>query len=87
MIIFLGKTIIFYDKKFLKLVNTRLEYSFVEKATNERFKPVGSFAKDGIPQGGIDSPLLWNIYMHEFDKFIHTDIFPQDLVDKYNKSI
>lgn len=74
----LGKTI--KDKKFLKLIESRLNYSFVEKETKERISPV-----DGIPQGGIDSPLLWNIYMHELDKFIHTDI--QNLVEKFNKSV
>ena len=26
--------------------------------------------KEGIPQGGIDSPYLWNIYMLEFDRFV-----------------
>ena len=78
LIDFLGQSI--HDRKFLKLIRDRLDYSFVEKETEERFTPI-----DGIPQGGIDSPLLWNIYMHQFDTFIHTKI--QDLVDKFNKKV
>jgi len=29
----------------------------------------------GIPQDQILSPLLWNIYFHEFDLFVHTELF------------
>ena len=50
------------DKKFLKLLRTRLEYQYFDTKTN-------TYEQDpqGIPQGGIDSPYLWNIYMHKFD--------------------
>lgn len=35
----------------------------------------------GVPQGGILSPLLSNIYLHELDKFI------QDTINKYSTPI
>ena len=54
------------DRKFLKLIEQRLEYTFFDMKT-------GKYVKEdkGIPQGGIDSPYLWNIYYHEFDIHIH----------------
>lgn len=57
------------DKKFL---------SFMKKRLNLRlFDMKDSSYKNtllGIPQGGIDSPLLWNIYLLDFDIFIHSQI-------------
>lgn len=65
------------DQKFLKLMKQRLKYTYVEKESGERVTP-----KLGIPQGGIDSPYLFNIYMHELDTFVHTEL--QEYVDKLN---
>jgi hypothetical protein len=70
------------DRKFINLIKDRLEYDFVEKTegTTLRQKP-----KEGIPQGGIDSPYLFNIYMLEFDKFVHMDI--QGYIDQKNLAL
>lgn len=57
------------DKKFLNIIKNRLQYEYLEKETNKRFTP-----DLGIPQGGIDSPYLFNIYLSEFDEFIHNVI-------------
>lgn len=50
------------DQKFLKLLRTRIDYQYFDTKTDTYHQD-----KDGIPQGGIDSPYLWNIYMHTFD--------------------
>jgi hypothetical protein len=31
-------------------------------------------SKEGVQQGGIDSPYLWNIYMYEFDQYVHNHL-------------
>jgi hypothetical protein len=41
--------------------------------------------QEGIPQGGIDSPYLWNIYMMEFDNFVHKKT--NEIFDQINKKI
>lgn len=68
------------DRKFIKLMEERLDYDFVENSPEGdiRIKPT-----KGVPQGGIDSPYLFNIYMHELDIFVHTDI--QNEIDKLNQ--
>ena len=66
------------DEKFLKLIKNRLNYELVIKATGERVTP-----ETGVPQGGVDSPYLWNIYMFELDNFVHTKL--SSLIDNINK--
>lgn len=72
----LGKKI--KDKKFLEFLKSRLNYEYYDIVEKKYVKPT-----EGLPQGGIDSPYLWNIYMLEFDEYI-TDHLEQDL-DKINK--
>lgn len=53
------------DKKFLSFIRNRINYTYYDEDKK-------SYISDdmGLPQGGIDSPYLWNIYMMEFDEFI-----------------
>jgi hypothetical protein len=43
----------------------RLNYEYFDTSKNQYVEE-----KEGVPQGGIDSPYLWNIYMAEFDDFV-----------------
>lgn len=51
------------DKKFLKLIWTCLKSGILQDLTF-----TDSYI--GVPQGGITSPILFNIYMHEFDLYM-----------------
>lgn len=69
----LGKRI--KDRKFLNLIRKRLDYTYLNVQSKEYVKE-----DVGLPQGGIDSPYLWNIYMMEFDEFVishTTEVFAQ----------
>mmetsp|Transcript_9508 Transcript_9508/g.27192 ORF Transcript_9508/g.27192 Transcript_9508/m.27192 type:complete len:809 (-) Transcript_9508:3728-6154(-) len=67
------------DKKFLRFLKNRLKMTLFDTKT-ERYKT--NFL--GIPQGGIDSPYLWNIYLMGMDEFIQNDI--QKILDNINSS-
>nr|YP_009492356.1 putative HNH endonuclease [Stauridium tetras]AWI68957.1 putative HNH endonuclease [Stauridium tetras] len=69
------------DRKFLQLIRERLNYTYSER--QEKGKIIRLNPEKGIPQGGIDSPYLFNIYMNELDKYIHKDI--QEYIDDLNK--
>lgn len=65
------------DQRFLNLLRKRLNISLFD--TKEK-KYLKSFL--GIPQGGIDSPYLFNIYYLGMDSFILKRV--QELLDKEN---
>lgn len=68
------------DKKFINLIRDRLDYNYFDMESREHVKP-----SEGIPQGGIDSPYLFNIYMMEFDEYVHNEL--QEHLDELNKKI
>ncbi|MGW9019233.1 reverse transcriptase/maturase family protein, partial [Priestia megaterium] len=60
------------DEKFLRLI-----WKFLKAGYVEDWKYHNSYS--GVPQGGIISPILSNIYLNELDKFI------EEFQDKFNK--
>lgn len=69
------------DNKFLDLIHKGLKAGIMEDKTySDTFL--------GIPQGSICSPILFNIYMHEFDLFILKDLEKEvnELNENKNKS-
>jgi RNA-directed DNA polymerase len=60
------------DKKFINLIRNMLRAGYLEDWKFHR-------TYSGAPQGGICSPVLANIYLHELDIFI------EELIRKFNK--
>jgi retron-type reverse transcriptase len=63
------------DEKFLKLIKGGLKCGIMYLNYRED-------SNIGTTQGSVVSPLLYNIYFHEFDKFINTEF--TSMVDKIN---
>jgi len=61
------------DNRFIKLLKEMLEAGYLE---DWKYNPTFS----GMPQGGVISPLLSNIYLNELDKFVE-----ETLMAKYHK--
>lgn len=67
------------DRKFLSLVSGMLRAGFLEQWTfNE--------THSGTPQGGVISPLLANIYLHELDLFVEKAIGHFDRGEERSKN-
>ncbi|MCY4061938.1 MAG: reverse transcriptase domain-containing protein [Chloroflexi bacterium] len=66
------------DTRFLKLIRQMLKAGYMEN-----WKQIKTFS--GTPQGGIVSPLLSNIVLHELDKFVEEELIPQQTKGKRRK--
>ncbi len=66
-----------HDRKFIRFMKARLDYDYVDTSDNSRVRPTM-----GVPQGGIDSPYLFNIVFHELDKFVMGNL--QNYLTKLN---
>jgi len=60
------------DTQFLNLIRDMLEAGYVEDWQYHK-------TYSGTPQGGIVSPILANIYLHEFDEFMEKALVPCDV--------
>ena len=58
------------DNRFLRLIEGALKAGYCEEWT---YHP----SLSGSPQGGIASPILSNIYMDRFDKFVEHTLIPE----------
>lgn len=63
------------DNRFLKLVKEMLEAGYIE---DWRFHQTHS----GVPQGGVASPVLSNIVLHELDKWVEDTLIPEHTIGK-----
>ncbi len=63
MLQILGENI--HDNRFLRLVRNMCQAGYLEDWT-------WGATLSGVPQGGVASPVLSNIYLHKLDVFVET---------------
>ncbi|MGQ7703632.1 reverse transcriptase domain-containing protein [Streptococcus suis] len=67
------------DGRFIRLIKNMLEAGCLD---DWKFQKTIS----GTPQGGVISPLLANIYLHQFDKWVGEELIPQYTRGKKQKA-
>ncbi|HEX6518537.1 MAG TPA: reverse transcriptase domain-containing protein [Streptosporangiaceae bacterium] len=58
------------DNRFLRLIRNMLKAGYLE---DRQYHDTLS----GVPQGGVVSPVLSNIYLHKLDEFVEKDLIPR----------
>ena len=58
------------DNRFLRLIRNMLKAGYLE---DWQYRDTLS----GVPQGGVVSPVLSNIYLHKLDEFVERELIPQ----------
>jgi retron-type reverse transcriptase len=59
-----------HDNRFLRLLRNMLQAGYLEDW-------VYNVTLSGVPQAGVASPILSNIYLHKLDRFVETVLIPQ----------
>jgi len=59
-----------HDQRFLRLIRNMLKAGYLE---DWEYRDTLS----GVPQGGVVSPILSNVYLNELDKFVEQELIPQ----------
>jgi hypothetical protein len=59
-----------HDNRFLRLIKQMLQAGYLEDWEYHD-------TLSGVPQGGVVSPVLSNIYLHRMDEFIETVLIPE----------
>jgi group II intron reverse transcriptase/maturase len=59
-----------HDQRFLRLIRNMLKAGYLEDWTYHD-------TPSGVPQGGVVSPVLSNIYLDKLDKFVEQELIPQ----------
>ncbi|MBD0319765.1 MAG: maturase [Gemmatimonadetes bacterium] len=59
-----------HDQRFLRLIRHMLKAGYLEDWDYHD-------TLSGVPQGGVVSPILSNIYLHKLDEFVERELIPQ----------
>jgi group II intron reverse transcriptase/maturase len=66
------------DNRFLRLIRNMLKAGYLEDWQYHQ-------TLSGVPQGGVVSPLLSNIYLHKLDEFIERELIPHNTKGRHRK--
>lgn len=59
------------DRSVLRLIRLWLQTPVIEPGAGKGGQSQGKRSRQGTPQGGVISPLLGNLYLHQFDRVFH----------------